>query len=110
MTPVPALPHILLAKVRYKPTIALEEAAGDYARASKSACTRRAYQADAADFTAWCRQHGLEPLPAHVSTVAAYLAGLARAGLKASTIPPLRRHRLHTPHDGTRAADKQPSD
>jgi site-specific recombinase XerD len=62
--------------------VLLEEAAGDYARAS----TRRAYQADAADFTAWCRRHDLEPLPASVNTVAAYLAGLARAGLKASTI------------------------
>ena len=66
--------------------VSLEEAAGDYARASKSAATRRAYQADAADFTAWCERHGLEPLPASVNTVAAYLAGLAKAGLKASTI------------------------
>jgi site-specific recombinase XerD len=64
----------------------LEEAAGDFARGSKSVATRRAYQADAADFTAWCRPHGLEPLPASVSTIAAYLAGLAQSGLKASTI------------------------
>jgi site-specific recombinase XerD len=66
--------------------LSLEEAAGDFARASKSDATRRAYQTDAADFTAWCRRHGLEPLPASVSTVAAYLAGLARSRLKASTI------------------------
>ncbi len=66
--------------------LSLEEAAGDYARASKSTSTRRAYQIDAADFMAWCRRHGLDPLPAHVSTVAAYLAGLAKVGLKASTI------------------------
>jgi site-specific recombinase XerD len=66
--------------------VSLEEAAGDYARASKSAATRKAYQADAADFTAWCRSHGLEPLPASVSTVATYLARLAKSGLKASTI------------------------
>jgi site-specific recombinase XerD len=67
----------------------LEEAstaAADFARASKSDATRRAYQADAANFVAWCAQHGLEPLPATVDTVAAYLASLARSGLKASTI------------------------
>ena len=67
-------------------SLTLEEAAGDFARASKSVATRRAYQSDAADFTSWCGTHGLEPLPANVSTVAAYLAGLAKAGLKASTI------------------------
>jgi site-specific recombinase XerD len=66
--------------------LSLEEAAGGYARASKSAATRKAYQTDAADFTAWCDRHGLEALPASVSTVAAYLAGLAKEGLKASTI------------------------
>jgi site-specific recombinase XerD len=38
------------------------------------------------NFTAWCRSHGLEPLPANVSTIAAYLASLAKAHLKASTI------------------------
>jgi len=61
-------------------------AATDFARASKSAATRRAYQGDAADFAAWCERHGLEPLPATVNTIAAYLAALARSGLKASTI------------------------
>jgi integrase len=67
----------------------LEEASSaavDFARASKSDATRRAYQADAANFVAWCRQHALEPLPASVETIAAYLASLARSGLKASTI------------------------
>jgi site-specific recombinase XerD len=70
-------------------SIALKEAAtaaSDFARASKSAATRRAYQTDAADFAAWCERHSLEPLPATVDTVAAYLASLARSGLKASTI------------------------
>ena len=69
--------------------LSLEEAAGaagDFARASKSAATRRAYQTDAADFAAWCERYNLEPLPATVDTVAAYLASLARSGLKASTI------------------------
>jgi site-specific recombinase XerD len=61
-------------------------AASDFAKASKSAATRKAYQADAVDFMAWCERHGVEPLPASVDTVAAYLASLARSGLKASTI------------------------
>lgn len=33
--------------------LSLEEAAGDFARASKSASTLRSYRTDAADFTAW---------------------------------------------------------
>ena len=33
-----------------------------------------------------CERHALEPLPAGVSSVAAYLAGLGKAGLRASTI------------------------
>jgi hypothetical protein len=69
--------------------VSLEEAstaASDFANASKSAATRRAYQADAADFAAWCQRHRVEPLPASADTVAAYLAALARSGLKASTI------------------------
>jgi site-specific recombinase XerD len=80
------LQEITIAGTVTPAVMSLEEAAGDFARASKSAATMRAYQADAADFTAWCGRHGLEPLPASTSTVAAYLAGLARAGLKASTI------------------------
>jgi site-specific recombinase XerD len=61
-------------------------AATDFAIASKSAATRRAYQSDAANFVEWCDRHGVEPLPATVDTIAAYLASLARSGLRASTI------------------------
>jgi site-specific recombinase XerD len=64
----------------------LEEAAGDFARASKAEATLRSYRTDAADFTAWCQRHGLEPLPASVDTLAAYLAHLAQTGMKASSI------------------------
>ena len=63
-----------------------ESAASDFSKACKAAATIRAYRSDARDFTAWCAQHGLEPMPAIVETVAAYLASLARSGLKASTI------------------------
>jgi hypothetical protein len=75
--------------IRSEQAVALREAttaASDFARASKSAATRRAYQTDAADFTAWCKRHGLKPLPASVDTIAAYLASLASSGLKSSTI------------------------
>jgi site-specific recombinase XerD len=69
--------------------LSLEEAAsaaGDFAKASKSQATLKAYQADFRDFSAWCSRHGLEPLPASVAAVAAYLAAIARTGLRASTI------------------------
>jgi site-specific recombinase XerD len=61
-------------------------AATDFAKASKSDATIRAYRSDARHFSAWCWRNGLEPLPAGVETVAAYLATLATAGLKASSI------------------------
>lgn len=64
----------------------LEEALRDYARASKSANTLRAYRADLADFTLWCAEHHLERLPATPETVALYLTALAQAGAKASTV------------------------
>ena len=78
----------LIVRHRRSP-IALSEAAdfaSDFAKASKSVATRRAYQMDATDFAAWCERHDVESLPASVDTVAAYLASLARSGLKASTI------------------------
>ena len=56
--------------VRTGQSIALREAASaatDFARASKSEATRRAYQTDAADFAAWCERHSLEPLPVTMS-------------------------------------------
>jgi site-specific recombinase XerD len=61
-------------------------AASEYAQASKAISTRRAYQSDAADFALWCKRQGVEALPASVETVVAYLAALAKSGLKASTI------------------------
>ena len=88
--------------------LSLEEAAGDYARASKSAATRRAYQTDAADFTAWCQRHALEPLPASVSTVAAYLAGLAEGWAEGLYHHAAHCwHSLYAPHGGLKVADQQ---
>ncbi|MGH6792380.1 MAG: site-specific integrase [Methyloceanibacter sp.] len=70
-------------------TLSLEQAAGaagDFARASKADSTLRSYRTDAADFTAWCHGHQLDPLPASVDTLAAYLGHLANSGMKASSI------------------------
>lgn len=60
--------------------------AATYALAEKSEATRRAYRSDFDHFTSWCDQRQVEPLPASIDTVAAYLADLADGGLKASTI------------------------
>jgi site-specific recombinase XerD len=61
-------------------------AACEFALAEKSQGTRRAYASDLAAFAEWCDEFGLCPAPAAVATVASYLAHLANAGLKASTI------------------------
>jgi site-specific recombinase XerD len=57
-----------------------------YLAASSSANTRRAYTADWADFSRWCETVNATALPAQPLTAARYLAHLADAGLKASTI------------------------
>ena len=64
---------------------AVREQARDYAQLAKAPSTRRAYRADWADFTAWCRAHGRAPLPAVPETLALYLAGSA-AHLKTATL------------------------
>ena len=62
------------------------EIAKDFARASKAAATRRAYQKDFARFTAWCDQRHLPPIPAAPETVAAFLASEAARGIKPASI------------------------
>jgi site-specific recombinase XerD len=54
--------------------------------ADKSDATTRAYRSDFDHFAAWCDSSGGASLPASIETVCAYLASLADAGLKASTI------------------------
>jgi site-specific recombinase XerC len=63
----------------------LQEAAG-YARAEKSAATRRAYRSDFDLFRAWCETKRAPALPAAAQTVAAFLAAEANRGAKPSTI------------------------
>src|ERR1700758_3542214 len=62
------------------------EIAKDFARASKAAATRRAYQKDFARFTAWCAERRLSPIPATPETVAAFLAAEAARGIKPASI------------------------
>jgi site-specific recombinase XerD len=70
------------------PLATLEHFAGrarDYIKEARAANTRRAYRADWADFTAWCKSHGQIALPATPETVALYLTDLA-ARCKTSTL------------------------
>src|SRR5439155_26541518 len=60
-------------------------AAAEYARKSKAAATRRAYELDWRDFTSWCAVRGLDALPAAPDTVSMYLSNSARR-LRVSTI------------------------
>src|SRR5436190_7234626 len=62
------------------------ELARDFAKASKSAATRRAYASDIAIFVEWCRSRGLNPLPASAVVVGAFLADQAALGKRPSTL------------------------
>jgi site-specific recombinase XerD len=57
-----------------------------FAANEKAASTRRAYRADFAAFSAWCRERGLCPLPASPQAVAWHISALAQAGLSVSSI------------------------
>ena len=58
---------------------AVAEDAREYVRESVPASTRRAYTADWATFSEWCRQHRLPNLPASPSTVALFAADRAKS-------------------------------
>jgi site-specific recombinase XerD len=80
LLPVPAqptLPDILHAQI---------ERAADYAKASRSSATRRAYEASWKIFTAWCGQHGIPALPASADAVAVFASVCADAGTNPRTI------------------------
>jgi integrase len=64
---------------------ALAARAGEYVDAARAIATRRAYQSDWGEFTAWAQPRGLPTLPAAPGTVALYIADLA-AVAKTSTI------------------------
>lgn len=74
---------------RTVPAASLEDAldaAAVYAKASRSAATWRAYEADWKVFQAWCRAVALDPLPATAHTVALFLAAEAKLGRAPSTL------------------------
>ena len=64
----------------------LVETARDYARASASENTLKAYAKDWAQFARWCRMRGAEPLPASSQLIGLYIADLAAPGGKARAL------------------------
>jgi integrase len=58
--------------------------ARDYVAASRAEKTTRVYRTGWVQFTAWCDEHGVIPLPARAETVACYVADLARAAKPAT--------------------------
>jgi len=58
--------------------------ARDYVAASRAENTTRVYRTGWAQFTTWCDEHGVIPLPAGPETVACYIADLARTAKPAT--------------------------
>jgi site-specific recombinase XerD len=69
-----------------QPLAQLVERAQAYTVDARASSTRKAYLTDFASFEAWCTRQGLPSSPATPAAVAVYLAALADAGRKASTI------------------------
>ena len=55
----------------------LAETARDYAKASSSENTRKAYASDWRHYTGWARRHGLPPCPRIAQTIGLYIAACA---------------------------------
>jgi integrase len=64
----------LAARAPFPHLAALSEKARDYARNARADNTRRAYDADWRQFSAWLRRQGVDPLPPDPQTVGLYLA------------------------------------
>jgi site-specific recombinase XerD len=60
--------------------------AAELAREEKAVATRRAYRSDFRIFEAWCRDRGVNALPASVASVAAFLAYDVETGTRPSTL------------------------
>jgi site-specific recombinase XerD len=83
------LPQKLRPKAAQLPVVGLEEAldaAAAYAKGSRAQATWRAYEADWRVFEGWCKQVGLEPLPASAHTVALFLSAQAKRGRAPATL------------------------
>lgn len=75
-----------IANVSTALTSELIDKAEDYARASMSKSTVRAYRSAWRMFTTWCSSIGMNPLPAVPEVVALYITHRADIGMKVSTI------------------------
>jgi integrase len=79
-------PADLVLATPAQPLTELVERAREYAADSRATSTKKAYLSDFASFEAWCTRQGVASAPTTPATVAVYLAALADAGRKASTI------------------------
>lgn len=86
MTAAPTNAIIRSTKALPALTQGLAEKVREYAAASMSQATRRAYSRQWAAFEAWCKASDLSSLPAAAGTVAAYATTLAETGKKVATI------------------------
>lgn len=82
--PVVLTTHAAAATLEH--TQSLMSEAREFAQKALAASTRRAYAHDFGAFGAWCTDHGYSPMPALPTTVALYLAQLARNGRKVAGI------------------------
>lgn len=57
-----------------------------YVDAARAANTLRGYRSDWREFTTWCTNHHLAPIPATPATITRYLTDLAHAGAKTGTM------------------------
>lgn len=65
----------------------LTEQAKEYAKASSSENTQRAYASDWRHFTSWCRRQGLEALPADPQVVGLYITACASGTATGDRLP-----------------------
>jgi site-specific recombinase XerD len=75
-----------LAVIKPMSRSALDELVLTYVREARAKSTRLAYSKDWRSFEHWCEAQGERALPASSLTLSRYLAHLAQAGRKASTI------------------------
>jgi site-specific recombinase XerD len=79
-------PTDLVLATPTQPLAELVDRARAYAADSRANSTKKAYLSDFASFEGWCAWHEVPSAPTTPATVAVYLAALADAGRKASTI------------------------
>ena len=83
-TPEPVRPRVDAAQdpVALLDGVPLTDDEAGYVEAARAANTLRGYRSDWREFTSWCTQHDLQPLPAAPPTITGYVSELARHGAK----------------------------